>query len=269
LKVNNPLGLSHPINIIGTPLTPTTYDQLTKTLVEYRGQSHALALDFTNTHIATLRRHQPAFQRMTQDFDYFIPDGMPLVWCLNYKGAKLSDRVYGPTFMSRFLADSNRQQSHYFLGCSPECARELRRRLLLKNPTLRIVGSYHGFCSEEGVLGANIEDNNSILAELQNLRPDFIWLGLGTPKQYAWVNQNLRHLKHGVIFCVGFAFDVNAGTKSDAPLWMQKRGLTWFFRLLTEPRRLMGRYLKYNALFFWYLLVDSMRPYAIAPKMPE
>ena len=63
----------------------------------------------------------------------------------------------------------------------------------------------------------------------------------------------------GVILTVGFAFDVNAGMKPDAPLWMQRVGLTWVFRLASEPRRLLGRYLRYNFLFLFYLAVDGLR----------
>lgn len=62
-----------------------------------------------------------------------------------------------------------------------------------------------------------------------------------------------------MLLAVGFAFDVNAGTKTDAPAWMQRRGLTWLYRLCAEPRRLAGRYVKFNGLFLWYLLWDGVR----------
>jgi N-acetylglucosaminyldiphosphoundecaprenol N-acetyl-beta-D-mannosaminyltransferase len=90
------------------------------------------------------------------------------------------------------------------------------------------------------------------------LSPDFVWVGLGTPKQYRWVKRNKHLLRRGVILTVGFAFDVNAGTKPDAPLWMQRMGLTWIFRLFSEPRRLIGRYLRYNTLFVCYLFFDAV-----------
>jgi N-acetylglucosaminyldiphosphoundecaprenol N-acetyl-beta-D-mannosaminyltransferase len=98
-----------------------------------------------------------------------------------------------------------------------------------------------------------------VLDELIRLSPDFIWVGFGTPKQQAWVKRYKDILPRGVILTVGFAFDVNAGMKPDAPPWMQRLGLTWIFRLWSEPRRLGPRYLRYNFLFLWYLFWDGVR----------
>ena len=95
------------------------------------------------------------------------------------------------------------------------------------------------------------------MREINSLSPDFIWIGLGTPKQQAWIHRHKASIKRGVILAVGFAFDVNAGTKADAPAWMQRRGLTWMFRILSEPRRLLGRYLRYNTLFLFYLAKEA------------
>ena len=97
------------------------------------------------------------------------------------------------------------------------------------------------------------------MAELERLSPDFIWVGLGTPKQDAWVKRQKSQLRRGIVLSVGFAFDVNAGMKPDAPPWMQRWGLTWLFRFASEPRRLAGRYFKYNSLFLWYLAADGLR----------
>ena len=98
----------------------------------------------------------------------------------------------------------------------------------------------------------------SILDEIERLNPDFIWVGRETPKQQDWIHRYKSRLKRGVIFAVGFAFDVNAVTKKDAPAWMQRFGLTWLFRIVSEPRRLLGRYLKYNTLFLFYLARDTI-----------
>ena len=72
--------------------------------------------------------------------------------------------------------------------------------------------------------------------------------------QQAWIHQHKDQIKRGLLLAVGFAFDVNAGTKPDAPMWMQNMGLGWLFRLLSEPRRLFGRYLYYNTMFLFLLV---------------
>ncbi len=233
-------------DLLGTPLLATTYEGLTEfaqALAKDRGPH---AIDLTNTHIVTLRRHDPHFRDITHSFDYFVPDGMPLIWCLNAQGAGLRDRVYGPTFMRRCIEASPSPWTHYLLGGSAECVAALRERFA----SAQIVGARHGYFSP------NEEDE--IVAEINRLAPDFIWVGLGTPKQQEWIHRHKFHIRRGVLFAVGFAFDVNAGLKRNAPPWMQRAGLTWVFRILTEPGRLFSRYLRFNSLFLYYLAKDAL-----------
>ncbi len=239
--------------ILGSPLTVTSYAGLSEKVIEFveRGGG-VLAVDFANTHVITLRRHEPEFAALTKSIDLIVPDGMPLVWLMNAKGAGLKDRVYGPSFTRKFLQHCPAGLTHYLVGGSEECGEKFRARMLVLNPTLQFVGGYHGRCSVEGLL----EDDEAVLRDIQEKKPDFIWVGLGTPKQYAWMHRIKPQLDHGVLLAVGFAFDVNAGTKPDTPEWMQRMGLGWLHRMASEPRRLVGRYLKWNSLFLWYLSQD-------------
>lgn len=239
------------MHVLGTPLLVTTYAEATRELERLAGESRARVIDFTNVHIVTMRRHDPEFRRLTGAVDYFIPDGMPLIWCLNAQGAGLRDRVYGPTFMRHALLHGAPGLTHYFLGGSEECVGRLQQTFRALNPGLKIVGVRNGYFGRE--------EEAAIVREINELAPDCIWVGLGTPKQQEWIERNRPAIRRGVLLAVGFAFDVNAGTKADAPGWMQRRGLTWLFRLCAEPRRLAGRYLKYNGLFLWYLLCDGLR----------
>lgn len=240
----------------------TDYAGLGEACLDWARSSVTLAVDFVNTQVVVMRRHEPPFRRYMEAFDHFSPDGMPLVWCLNRAGAGLRDRVYGPTFMRRFLETVSGDHTHYLLGGSEECGRRLKERFVKLNPGIRFVGEYHGRCSVEGQLDADGEAD--VLDEINRLSPDFIWVGFGTPKQQAWVQQYKSRIKRGVILTVGFGFDVNAGMKPDQPLWMQRLGLGWLFRLGSEPGRLFGRYLRYNTLFLWYLVWDGVRGKAIS-----
>lgn len=237
--------------VLGTALQVTSYDAWSQHCLHCAARPGVTAIDFTNTMIVTLRRHDPAFRQLTRQMDYFVPDGMPLIWCLNLQGARLKDRVYGPTFMRHFLRVAPAESTHYFLGGSPECLARLLERVQAAHPARRIVGSRHGYFTAA--------EEPAVVEEINRLRPDFVWVGLGTPKQQAWIDRYKHQLQRGVVLAVGFAFDVNAGTKSDAPLWMQRRGLTWVYRLASEPRRLAGRYLRHNSLFLWYLFWDGLR----------
>jgi len=236
-------------NVLGTPLQVTTYNELIAACQQRSREPGCVALDFSNTQIVTMRRHEPDFRALTTTMDYFIPDGMPLIWCLNWQGAGVKDRVYGPTFMRKCVLTSPAPLTHYFLGGSTDCLARLSAFFLRENPAVQIVGSHHGYFT------AN--EANAIVEEINRLSPDFIWVGLGTPKQQAWIHENKARIHRGVVLAVGFAFDVNAGTKSDAPMWMQRLGLTWVHRMASEPRRLLKRYLRYNSLFVFYLIRDA------------
>lgn len=237
--------------VLGTPLEVTTYADFTIRLQVLARQDAPVAVDFTNTQVVTLRRHDARFRDLTGRFDYFVPDGMPLIWCLNLQGARLGDRVYGPTFMRHCILASPGPFTHFFLGGSEECLRRLQDAFRQRNPAVRIVGARSGYFKPG--------EEPGLLEEINRLSPDFIWVGLGTPKQQDWIHRNKTNIVRGIILAVGFAFDVNAGTKPDAPLWMQRYGLTWIFRLCSEPRRLGPRYFRFNFLFLFYLVWDGLR----------
>ena len=245
------------LHVLGTPLLISDYDSLGASCLAWTAQAGCTALDFANTQIVTMRRHDVRFRELTSVYDAFPPDGMPLVWCLNRAGARLHDRVYGPSFMRQFLSGVPGRFRHYLLGGSDRCGARLREIFTRINPGLQIVGSFHGKCNPDGRLEGPAE--TEVIAEINRLSPDFIWVGFGTPKQQAWVKHHKHLLRRGVILTVGFAFDVNAGLKPDAPMWMQQRGLTWVFRLGSEPRRLATRYFRYNLLFLFYLVWDGLR----------
>jgi N-acetylglucosaminyldiphosphoundecaprenol N-acetyl-beta-D-mannosaminyltransferase len=242
--------------VLGTTLQCTSYEQFTRFCQWRCRQPGVVAVDLTNTHIVTSRRHDSEFRRITSRFDYFVPDAMPLTWLLNVQRAGLRDRVYGPTFMRRCITSSGAPFTHYLLGGNDACLAKLQERLRELNPSVTFVGARNGYFRSE--------QEDAIIEEINRLSPDFIWVGLGTPKQQDWIFRRKADLRRGIVFAVGFAFDVNAGTKKDAPPWMQRCGLTWLFRLLSEPRRLAGRYIRYNSLFLWYLLRDGLAGKAFA-----
>jgi N-acetylglucosaminyldiphosphoundecaprenol N-acetyl-beta-D-mannosaminyltransferase len=92
------------------------------------------------------------------------------------------------------------------------------------------------------------------IAAINEARPDFVWVGLGMPKQEKWMVEHLGKVQATALIGIGAAFDFHAGTKPRAPIWMQHSGLEWLFRLITEPRRLAHRYLVDNALFVGHML---------------
>ncbi len=234
-------------DVIGTACTITSYAELTDYLKRAcADRSRRLTIDFTNTQIAAMRRDDPGFAEVTRVFDHFVPDSQVLTTAMQWLGGKtrgIGSRVYGPTFLRECVLRSPRPLTHYFLGGSDDCLEKLRANLLAQNADLEIVGSHHGYFGSD--------DEPAIVDQINRLSPDFVWVGLGTPLQQQWISRNADAITRGMICAVGFAFDVNAGTKRDAPLWMQESGLGWCYRLGSEPGRLWKRYLHWNSRFLW------------------
>lgn len=251
------LQLMKKMHVLNVPLLVTDYDELAQLCLGWARSGKCRLVEFVNTQIVTMQRHEPAFAATMRAYDDQVPDGMPLVWGLNRAGAGLRDRVYGPTFMRRFLEKVPSGTTHYLLGGSEDCGAKLKAVFTRLNPQVNFVGSFHGWCQADGTLQG--EADQAIIEEINSLSPDFVWVGFGTPKQQAWAQRHKNQIKRGVILTVGFAFDANAGLKPDAPGWMQRLGLTWLYRLCSEPRRLGPRYFKWNSLFLFYLLRDALR----------
>jgi N-acetylglucosaminyldiphosphoundecaprenol N-acetyl-beta-D-mannosaminyltransferase len=182
------------------------------------------------------------------------PDGMPLVWLCRLKGQPRVERVYGPDLMLALCARSQAAgYRHFFYGSSPAVLDALTARLQGRYPGLIVAGTYAPpFRQLEPV------EDQRIVEEIKRARADILWVGLSTPKQERWMAEHVERLTVPVLIGVGAAFDFHSGFKRQAPRWMQRHGLEWFFRLLSEPRRLYRRYLTNIPLFGWYLLLQAV-----------
>jgi N-acetylglucosaminyldiphosphoundecaprenol N-acetyl-beta-D-mannosaminyltransferase len=193
-------------------------------------------------------------RRIHNSADLVTPDGMPLVWLCKLKGERTVERVYGPDLMlalcSRSPAGGYR---HFFYGASPQVLDALTGRLCTRYPGLQVVGAY-----SPPFRPITPEEDAEIVRRITEARPDIVWVGLSTPKQEQWMANHVDQLAAPVLIGVGAAFDFHAGMKRQAPRWMQRNGLEWVFRLLSEPRRLSRRYLVNIPLFAWYLVLEAL-----------
>lgn len=237
------------ITVLNTPCVLTHRNELADhltTICKSPASQSPISVDFTNVHIAAMRAVHPDFFRVTSSVDWFISDSQVLTWALSFLGAKNHSRIYGPDFMNYFFQRKDSEITHYFLGASDTCLHTLNEKLSEIHPDYKLVGSHNGYFSST--------DEPQIVEDINRCQPDIVWVGLGTPKQQEWIDRNKTSLQCKSILAVGFAFDVNAGTKKDAPAWLGPLGLTWLYRLASEPRRLWKRYLVYNSIFLYHLL---------------
>jgi N-acetylglucosaminyldiphosphoundecaprenol N-acetyl-beta-D-mannosaminyltransferase len=174
------------------------------------------------------------------------PDGMPMVWMGKLQGERGIARVYGPDLMLNLCEHSRAENfSHFFYGGTPGVADDLARKLRILFPGLNIAGT---FTPPFRPLGA--EELSDLQRRVRLSRPDFFWVGLSTPKQERFMATYLELLPEvKIMIGIGAAFDLLTGRVRQAPGWMQRCGLEWFYRLIQEPRRLGRRYLVNNPRF--------------------
>jgi len=193
----------------------------------------------TSAHGVILARDDPSFAEILNSADIATPDGMPVVWALRSFGSTGQQRVYGPTLMLE-LCRSAAERGHrvYLYGGHADVLPILEKRLRQQFPGLPIAGRY-----SPPFLALSRPEDEAIQEMIRNADTDLIFVGLSTPKQERWMFEH-RHAFPGVTMIgVGAAFDFHAGRMPQAPAWMQRRGLEWLFRLISEPRRLWRRYL--------------------------
>ena len=245
-------------NVLGTALAVTDYDGAVAHAKECAAEKkRAFLVALANTHVVTLARRDAQFRAAMDAFDLALPDGMPLVWVMNRRlPTPLHDRVYGPTFMLRCLeATQGEPWSHMFIGGTDELLAALREKLLARFPKLQIAAMHSPPFGEWSA-----DDDAKIIAAIENSGAHFVWIGLGCPKQELWLARMKHRLPPAVYPAVGAAFAFHAGRVKQAPLWLQRIGMEWLFRLCAEPRRLARRYLVFNSLFVFYLVKDALFP---------
>lgn len=200
-----------------------------------------------NAYTLALADKDPAFAQMLQHAALNLPDGKAVVWAnqLRYRNMRLpSARVYGPDLMlDVFEQGQSEYLKHYLLGGTPHVAKLLRQELLRRFPRAVLVGA-----SSPPFRDLKPHEWDHEVCAIRASGAQLVWVGLGTPKQ-DWASSALASDTAAVVVAVGAAFDFIAGKQRQAPRWMQRNGLEWLFRLVSEPRRLWRRYLFGNARF--------------------
>jgi N-acetylglucosaminyldiphosphoundecaprenol N-acetyl-beta-D-mannosaminyltransferase len=232
--------------ILGVPVALVDYDRamdVMDALVERRDRGYVCAAP---VHALMVAQDDPEMLAALRSSTLVVPDGMPLVWASNLLGASLADRVYGPELMQRYSDRCVERGHRVWLyggrdqGSLVQLALSMRRR----HPGISIVGGY----SPPFRALTEAEEAN-LVTQINEARPDVLWVGIGVPKQEKWMARMRDRLDVPVMCGVGAAFDFHSGRVPMAPGWMQDRGLEWIYRMGQEPRRLMRRYLTTNPRF--------------------
>lgn len=199
----------------------------------------------TGVHGVMEAQSDAAFRKILNGAFLCTPDGMPMVWMGKIRGHRDMARVYGPDLMLDVCAWSETSGAkHFFYGGADGVADLLAKKLKEKFPKLEVAGTYTPpFRPLTG------DEEKALQEKIQAAKPDIFWVGLSTPKQEKFMAEYLPKLDVTVMVGVGAAFDFHSGRVKQAPRWMQRSGLEWFYRLCQEPKRLAKRYLTNNPRF--------------------
>ncbi len=238
--------------VLGVPVSVVNMESALATLgawVEQRIRSYVCV---TGVHGVVESGRDPELLEIHRRAGMVVPDGMPLVWTLRRRGHGHVGRVYGPDLMLELCRRSvERGYRHFLYGGAEGVPELLKSRLVERFPGLQIVGQY-----SPPFRPLTEAEDRDVVKRINNARPDFVWVGLSTPKQERWMAAHVGRIEASALLGVGAAFDFHAGLKPQAPAWMQRSGLEWFYRMATEPRRLGPRYLRNNPEFIYRMFRD-------------
>lgn len=236
-------------------MATTNYEEAKNWCVEQASLGdRPYAVSAANTHLLSHARHDEEYGKIMRRFDLICPDGMPLVWMLNAQlpqSEKLTDRVYGPSLMLEVLkaTEGKNDQGHFFLGGSQSTLDKLKARFSANH----LAGMYSPPFGEWPD-----EEHQKIKDLIRESGAKYVWVGLGCPKQETWIGNHLDTLPPAVYFGIGAAFAFHTGEVKQAPVFVQKLGMEWLYRLCAEPRRLFKRYAVHNSLFLYYSIKDHV-----------
>jgi N-acetylglucosaminyldiphosphoundecaprenol N-acetyl-beta-D-mannosaminyltransferase len=244
---------------IGVPIAACTPNQAALEVVRLATSDldHGIDIHLCNAYTLALADKDARFKALLQRASLNFPDGKSVVWAnklLHRSRTIPSDRVYGPDLvLNVFEKGQELGLRHYLLGSTPQVLSRMETELRRRFPKAAIVGAV-----SPPFRVLTERETAEQTARLVESKAQVVWVGLGTPKQ-DWESARLAEDIAAIFIAVGAAFDFIAGEKKQAPIWMQRNGLEWLFRLAVEPRRMWRRYLFGNARFLRATIMEVRR----------
>ena len=234
----------HQASVLGVPIDVLTARQAVERIAAWARAGQSRVVVACNAHSVVTAARDPSFMAALRRADLALPDGAPVAWMVGRQGEVRQARIAGPDLMHDYCAlAASRGEAIFLLGSTPATLTQLQTRLCAQWPGLRIAGAI-----SPPFRAMTTAEDASLVNALNASGAGTVWVGLGCPKQELWMDAHRDHVA-AVMVGVGAAFDFHAGTLSRAPNWMRRNGLEWLHRLIHEPRRLSGRYLRSNSAF--------------------
>lgn len=234
-------------NILGVNINVTNMKDTVKVITENLEEIKGNYICVSNVHTTVMSYEDEDYKAIQNGGFMAIPDGKPLSIVSKKRGFKDAERVTGPDLMEEiFKISEENGYSHYFYGSTQETLDILEKKLKQKYPNIKISGMY-----SPPFRKLTEEEDKEIVNNINKVNVDFIWVGLGAPKQEVWMSDHKNRV-NGLMLGVGAGFDYHAGSISRAPKWMQNMSLEWLYRLMQDPKRLLKRYMSTNIKFIYH-----------------
>ncbi|MCA1032229.1 WecB/TagA/CpsF family glycosyltransferase [Bacillus timonensis] len=205
------------------------------------------AVYFMNAHCYNVAQKEERYRTVLQKADFILNDGIGIELGAKLYGIKMKENMNGTDFVPKLLnLASQKGYTVFLLGGSPGIAEKAANRLSKLMPGLKIIGTHHGYFSED--------DNSQVISEINKVSPDILIVGRGVPIQEEWIDRNKTSLNSAIILGVGAFIDFASGRIKRAPRVLRTIRAEWLFRFLLEPKRMWRRYLVGNFLFFYYVI---------------
>jgi N-acetylglucosaminyldiphosphoundecaprenol N-acetyl-beta-D-mannosaminyltransferase len=208
----------------------------------------------SNVHTTVMAYEDEKYRAIQNNAAMALPDGAPLSGYCRIKGIRHARRVTGPDLMGEiFKVSPAKGYRHFFYGSKQKTLEDMKKRLLDLYPDLNIVGMY-----SPPFRDLTKDEDEEIVRMINDTKPDFVWIGLGAPKQEIWMARH-KGIIEGVMIGVGAGFDYYAGNIKRAPWLMQVLYLEWLYRLMQDPKRLWKRYVTTNVKFVQLIIMQQRR----------
>lgn len=218
-------------DILGVPFDVINMDEAVKRVIGYLSGSGQHMVCTPNPEIVMEAQEDKELMNILNAADLIVPDGIGIVIASKFCKEKIKERVAGYDLVQNIFEKlKDTEYKVYFFGGAPGVASTAAKKMSKKYPGLSIVGTRNGYFSSK--------DEKDIIDDIKRSGADLLLVGLGAPKQEKWIYENMRLTGAKVSIGVGGSFDVMSGKVKRAPVFFQKCGLEWFYRLLCQPTRL-------------------------------
>lgn len=216
------------IDVLGVKFDSTSLEKAVQQGLALVEQHNAAYVVTPNPEIVLEAEHNKDLQYALGAASLVLPDGIGVIYSAKILGTPLEGRVTGIDFATRMLEElAKRNGSVFLLGAKPGVAEKAGENMKEMFPGLRVVGTHDGYFKEE----------DPVIEEINAVKPDFLFVCLGFPKQEIFMHENTSRLDVGIMAGLGGCLDVFSGEVERAPDAFQKAGLEWLYRLYKEPSR--------------------------------